>query len=129
MAKDIGKEAYQKFTRERLQTDAQVNFFERLSKLKLKTFTYMTKTKKTSVKGKEIMLITTSQSFGNMLLLAQSRKLDMRVVLEYPPGPLPRSLSTPDDCPRKTSKAALSNAMQSKKLYLQSSKPLIYQQA
>ena len=54
--------------------------------------------------------------FGNMVLIAHSRKLEMRDVLSHPLGPLPWALSNGDDTMKKTNKAVLSKHIESKVL-------------
>lgn len=112
-AKERGESAYTSFKEDRLETDPPaIQFHERLPKLKLKTFTDASKSKRIkSGSGKEIILRTTTRLFGNMLLLAQTIQFDMKVVLEHALGPLPWSLATADGLPRTTSKSALANEL------------------
>ena len=108
-AKARGRSAYVSFREERLEKEQPtLKFHDRISKLKLKTFTDVTKTTRMkSGSGKEIILRTTNNLFGNMLMMAQTRQLDMREVLQHPLGPLPWALSTADGIQRKTSKSTL----------------------
>jgi len=46
-----------------------------------------------------------------MLVMAQTRQLDMREVLKHPLGPLPWSLATADGIPRKTNNSALAKEL------------------
>ena len=57
---------------------------------------------------KEIVLKADRRLFGNMVLIAQSRKLEMCDVLCHPLGPLPWALAIPDGTMQKTNKAVLS---------------------
>ena len=76
-----GENAYSQFQHQRLEC-SQKGFFERLPRLNLKTFDKMKcrVTRKSS--NKEIVL--KNELFGHLLLVASSRKLDMKIVLEHP---------------------------------------------
>ena len=54
--------------------------------------------------------------FDNMVLIAQSRKLEMRDVLSHPLGPLPWALSHGDGTMKKTNKVLLPKHLESKVL-------------
>ena len=54
--------------------------------------------------NKEITLKADQGLFGNMLLIAQNRKLDMRVVRCHPLGKLPWSLANADVAMKKQTK-------------------------
>lgn len=58
------------------------------------------------------MLKTARSLFGRIVVIAQSRSLDMKEVFCHPLGPLPWSLSTPEGTLRKTCKAALAKHLQ-----------------
>ena len=58
--------------------------------------------KKTQVPGKEVILIADKRLFGNMVLVATSRNLDMREVLAHPSGLLLWALSKCDVTLKKT---------------------------
>ena len=107
-AADKGHNAYHTFRQTRLESkNPTKDFYERLSKLQLKTFSDLKKTKKTKVTGREIILKADHKLFGNMVLIATSRNLDMREVLKHPLRPLPWALANCDGTLRKTNKAAL----------------------
>ena len=62
-------------------------FYDPIKKLKLQTFSVLRK--RTVCKAgtnRELVLKADNQVFGQMLLIAQKRKLDMKDVLEYPLG-------------------------------------------
>ena len=91
---------------ERLETGS--GFYDPIKKLKLQTFSALQKS--TVVKAganREIILKADNRVFGQMLLIAQNRKLDMQEVLEYPLGPKPWALANPDGTLKKTGKATL----------------------
>jgi len=114
-AEKRGEAAYQSFKSERLESSPPVvKFHDPLPKLRLKTFSDMTKKqKKVSSNGKEMILKADRKLFGQMVLIAQTRKnLDMKDVLAHPLGPLPWSLACEDGSIRKTNKAVLARALQ-----------------
>ena len=64
--------------------------------------------------GREVILKSDRSLFGRMVVMRQSRKLDMMMkeMLTHPLGPLPWALATPDGFLRKTHKAVLVSALQ-----------------
>ena len=64
-------------------------FFDPIKKKKLATFTSMNKVKKCKVNSKTVPLPATKDLFAKILLVAQIRSLNMRVVSKFPLGPLP----------------------------------------
>ncbi|MES9881530.1 MAG: hypothetical protein ABW185_11675 [Sedimenticola sp.] len=78
-----------------------------MTKQKLKTFSHIVSKKR---KNKSI---ADRKLFANMILVAQSRNLDMRTVLSHPIGHLPWALATADGALRKTSKPALAKKLHS----------------
>lgn len=113
-AKDTGKEAYKTFREQRLQSDPpKVKFHDKLKKLKMKTFSHQNK--KVTIKNgtnQEVILKADRRLFAQMIIVAESRNLQMREVLSHPLGPLPWSLATPDGLLRKTNKASLAKELQ-----------------
>ena len=90
----------------KLETDN--GFHDPIKKLNLQTFSSMKKS--TVVKigtDKEVVLKADNRLYGQMLLIAQNRKLDMRDVLEYPLGPKPWALANADGTLKKTWKSTL----------------------
>ena len=72
----------------------------------------MTKTKRVKCNRRELILRATTGLYGNMLMMARTRELDMKEVLKYPLGPLPWSIATPDGFLRKTAKSKLEKDLQ-----------------
>ena len=108
-----GKQAYLQFHEERLQSNPpHKKFHEAIPKLKLKTFSSMSHEKRSVTQGKTIILKTDRSLFGRIVVIAQSRNLEMKEVFCHPLGPLPWSLSTPDGRPRKTAKVVLAKQLQ-----------------
>ena len=79
------------------------------------TFTVM-KSKPAKGKTKENVTKADRMLFGNMVLIAQSRKLEMRDVMSHRLGPLPWALSNGDGTMKNTNKAVLSKHLESKVL-------------
>lgn len=107
-----GQKHYNEFKCVRLEK-GDVEFFSRLPKLKLKTFENMRKKITKTSSNKEIVLRSDNKLFGHMLLVARSRQLDMKDVLQHPLGPLPWSLANCDGTIKKTNKAALARKLES----------------
>ena len=107
-AQSIGEQEYQKFKRERLEsTPPKVKFHDPLKLKKLKTFSSLSKQKKIKTAGRAVILKTDRTLFTRMIIMGQSRKIDVRDLLSHSLGPLPWALATPEGLPRKTNKAAL----------------------
>ena len=97
-AQEIGKHAFQMFVTERLERNPPSrNFTDPIRKQNLKTFSSMTKTKKTvTVSGRETILRVNCNLFGTMVLTSQSRDFNIKEVLSHPLGPIPWALATPE---------------------------------
>ena len=106
-AKEKGMEAMEEFITSRLTENPEVEFFDPIKKMKLKTFSTMKKTVTNKVKDKIIPVKSHSNMFGQLALLMQTRDIDLREVFKYPVGPYPWSLCGPMGELRKTSKASL----------------------
>jgi len=112
-AKKIGEDAYLVFKEERLQTDAASGqFHHKITKKKLKTFSHIRKKSRSQGHGKEVILNADRKLFGQMILVAENRKLHIRDVLTHPLGPLPWALANGDGTLRKTNKAALARELE-----------------
>ncbi|XP_028391978.1 uncharacterized protein LOC114516648 isoform X2 [Dendronephthya gigantea] len=111
--KQRGEECVTAFLRDRLLVQ-EPDIFSTIPKLKLKTFSSMTKkVKVSSAKGVEATLKNNRNLFARMLLLAQSRNVDMKEVLTYSLGPFPLSLSTGMGTLHKTQKSKLMTSIES----------------
>ena len=110
-AQKKGDDARLKFQESRLETGK--NFYERIPRLKLKTFD---NTKRPNLKSSrtEVILKSDNRLFRQMILVASSRKLSMKEVLKHPLGPIPWSLANADGTPKKTNKAALARKLEEK---------------
>ena len=108
---EIGEKAYKEFHVDRIESREKC-FHDTLSKQKLKTVSDVNKSSVTKGKNKETVLKADHKLFGHMVLIATSRKLDMRAVLEHPLGLLPWSLGNSDRTLKKTSKASLTRQLE-----------------
>ena len=106
----IGEAAYQQFKIYRVEKDeaSRSDFFATMRKQKLKTFCDL-HTKKVKCKGREIVLNADRNLFGHMIVVAQSREIDMKQVLSHPLGPITWALAKGDGSLRKTDKAKFMN--------------------
>ena len=113
-AYDTGKTAFELFKTERLEKIPPLKkFHDTIPQQKLRTFSDMNKTKRVrEASGKEIILKADRNLFAHMVIIAQSRKLEMKEVLAHPLGPLPWALAASDGSLRKTAKSALANHLQ-----------------
>ena len=93
-AREKDERAYQVFVETRLKTGT--SFFDKISKMKLKTFKDLRVKITTKVGNMETILKADHRLFGRMLLIALSRKLEIDPVLCHPLGPLPWSLANAD---------------------------------
>jgi len=60
-----------------------------------------------SKNSRDIVLKAHRNLFSHMILVAESRQVNMKDVLAHPLGPLPWALANADGIQRKTNKAAL----------------------
>lgn len=113
IAQTKGENAYAAFKTERLATDPPAKkFHDPLKKSSLKTFGSAAKKKQTKCgDGRSLILRADRWLFGRMIVMGQSRNLNMKDLMCYPLGPLPWSLAAPDGSLRKTNKAALANSI------------------
>ena len=83
-----------------------------MTKIKLKTFSDMRKKPRSQGRAKEVVLKADRRLFGQMVIIAESRKLQMSDVLAHLLGPLPWALANDDGLLRKTNKAALARELE-----------------
>ena len=103
----VRETAYQQFKKECLEPEKPpMKFHHTLTKQKLKTSSDHNKTKKAKQsKGNETVLRADCNLFVRMIIIAESRQLQMQEVLCHPLGPLSAPLATSNGLPRKTNKA------------------------
>ena len=101
------------FKEQRLESSPpQKKFHDTMKLNKLKTFSSLSQKKKVSTDGRTMVLKADRSLFGRIIIIGQSRKIDVRELLQYSLGPLPWSLATTEGFPRKTNKAALATPLQ-----------------
>ena len=76
----IGELQFIQFVNERLKS-SNVNFYDPLPKLKLKTFSALFKSKSVKVKGHEVIVRANRHQYARLLVVAQTRALNLRDVL------------------------------------------------
>ena len=111
MAKEKGTTALTSFVEERLVTTA-TGFFETLPKLKLGSFRDACKKSSLTVGDKNVVIRSDRNLFARLLVIGQSRHMDLRELLIHELGPLPWSLASCDGSLAKTNKAALSKLLE-----------------
>jgi len=89
-----------------------VKFHDPLKKQNLKTFSNLDTKNVHAKKAQDVVLKADRKLFGQMILVAESRKLHMRDVLSHPLGLLPWALANADGSLRKTNKAALATELE-----------------
>ena len=112
--KEIGKEAYKAFREQRLKCDPpNVEFHDTNKKAKLKTFTDLNKKIKVKASyNQSVVPKAERRLFAKMILIAESRNLQMSEVLAHPVGPLPGHWLSQNGTLRKTNRASLSKEIQ-----------------
>lgn len=108
-AEEKGKTALVSFVQDRL-TSSTVGFFETLPRLKLGKFGEVKKT--VNQGGKSFVLRADRNLFARLLVIGQSRQIDLRDLLTHELGPVPWSLATYDGSLAKTNKSALAKLLE-----------------
>lgn len=112
-ASEIGEEAYQIFRQSRLEEDpTSLKFLDKMTKQGLKTFSNINTKRSHGKKGQDVVLKADRNLFSHMILVAESRNVNMKDVLSHPLGPLPWALANTDGTLRKTNKAALARELE-----------------
>lgn len=106
----VGEAAYQEF-KARLDEDQHEEFYGKLKKQGLKTFANVS-IKCKSKNSQDIVLKADRNLFSHMILVAESRQVNMKDVLAHPLGPLPWALANTDGTLRKTNKAVLARELE-----------------
>ena len=105
-AYQIGSTHAEKFVYERLRSGS-VGLFDKLQKLKLKTFSSMAKTVTVRANSRDVAIKVDRSFFSQMLAISTSSNLDLRMVLLFSLSPLPLSLASPQGNLNKTTKSSL----------------------
>ena len=111
---DVGEEAFQTFKRTRLDDDpSSVKFHDTMTKQRLKTFSTIS-TKTSRLKGQHVVLKADRNLFSQMILVAESRSVNMYDVLAHPLGPLLWALANVDGPYEKHTRPHLPGSLRSK---------------
>jgi len=94
-AYEKGTCAMTEFIQHRIMSN-EVPFYNTLSKLNLKTFSYLHKSWKVKVSGREINLKADRNLFAKMIVIAQALQISLRTVLKHCLGPIPWPLANAD---------------------------------
>ena len=107
-----GESVLKDFMDERLLSPVK-DVFSPIKALKLKTFTDQTKAKKKPKTGDEL-LRDDKKLFARLLVIGQSRNIDLKEILTYPLGVISYPLASADGTLAKTSKSALLEHIETK---------------
>lgn len=105
-AKSRGESEFTTFCHKRLQK-GDMDFFATLKKMKLKTFSSMSKAVKRKVRGKEVTLKADRNLLARLVVIGRFRNIDLQELLSYSLGALPLSISNSQGSLVKTNKANL----------------------
>lgn len=104
---ETGTEELKKFTAQRMNT-AQVPFWNRMSKVNVKTFASLSRAIEVKSADEKIITISADRSlFARLLIAAKCRDIDLKEVLKYELSSVPFSLAYADGSLRKTTKSVL----------------------
>ena len=110
-APEKGEAAANDFIKNRL-TDDRIDIFNPIKKMKLKTFKDMSCVKSGKINSKVVDLKHNQTLFARLLVIAQSRKINVRHLLTFSLGAVSYSLANSDGSPAKTNKADLLHAIE-----------------
>ncbi|XP_028395413.1 uncharacterized protein LOC114519473 [Dendronephthya gigantea] len=109
-AKTAGEEQCAEYIDLRLKKK-ELDVFNTIKALKLKTFSLTSKTVK--AKSEKAVLQTTARDLARVLIVAKFNNLDFKYVLSYPLCPVPLSLANYDGTLAKTDKSAIGRHLES----------------
>ena len=117
---EVGEEEYQKFKQTILDVDPpSVKLHDNIKKQRLKSFSTIS-TKTYRMKGQHVVLKAEQNLLSQMILVGESRSVNMKDVLVHPLGPLPWVLVNADESLRKTNKDALARELDKKCIFCRS---------
>lgn len=114
-----GEKKFVTFCKERIQSE-EVDLLASMKKLKLKTFSDLSKTVKRKVRGNEISLKADRNLMARLVVIGNIRKINLQELLSYSLSPIPLALCTPQGCLVKTNKAKMLHCLES-----QPEKPIV----
>ena len=101
-AHSTGEEAYDSFKRERLEeASSKKQFHYPMRNTRLKIFTTIERKKHVQISGNAAIMKADRSLFGRMIVIAQSKQLNMRAIFVDPLGPIPWALATLEGFPRR----------------------------
>ena len=104
-AREMGQKRLQEFVEERLQNN-RTDFMAPIPKQTIKTFSTLNKPKKIKTHGKVESVNIDRQIFSKLLtIIAQSREVDIKTLLNYELTPVPLALFNLDGTMRKATKS------------------------
>ena len=106
-AKVKGSNACENFIESRCSSESIADFFDPITKKRLKSFKDLRTVTKVTAKERALPLQMDRALFARMALIGQFRQIDMRTVFKFLLNPLPWSLADLYGFPRKTDKAKL----------------------
>ena len=112
LAKEKGTTALTAFIEERL-VKTSTGFFQTLPKLKLGSFRDAQKKTSVAAGDRNVIIRADRNLFARLLVIGQSRQMDLKDLLTHELGPLPWSLASSDGSLAKTNKAILSKELES----------------
>ena len=110
-AESRGKEALHNFLAKRIES-SEVDLFDPIPKMKLKTFQAMKAKKSCKIKDKSVTLKADRDIFARLLVIRGKRDVSLQEVLAYSLGPIPWSLATTDGGLVKTVKSKLLDSLE-----------------
>ena len=110
-AEQKGKEALVDFLENRIESN-NVDLFDPIPKMKLKTFASMKVKKSCSLAERSLTLKADRDVFARLLIVCGKREISLKEVLSYSLGPIPWSLATLDGNFAKTVKSKLLDAIE-----------------
>ena len=110
LAKEKGTTALTAFIEERL-VKTSTGFFRTLPKLKLGSFCDAQKKTSVAAGDRNVIIRADRNLFARLLVIGQSRQMDLKDLLTHELGPLPWSLASSDGSLAKTNKAILSKEL------------------
>ena len=103
-AREMGQKRLQEFVEERLQNN-RTDFMAPIPKQTIKTFSTLNKPMKIKTHGKVESVNIDRQIFSKLTIIAQSREVDIKTLLNYELTPVPLALFNLDGTMRKTTKS------------------------
>ena len=111
-ALEKGQDAMKSFIQTRI-IKSDVPFYDPIPKMKLSSFSTLSLSK-VKIGGNEVIIKADRDLFARLIIIAQSRDLDLREVFSYSLGPVPWPLASGDGSLCKTVKLSLPKVLHPK---------------